>query len=180
MKLKKKDKEIINFFKLVGVYDEDAFNYIYNHKEDIKNKSEYIYLDLDYLKDNKLLGFKVNSTVIKNNSDMLKNIYLYAKAINLYHMLNKVYEEKITDEVLPLSLIGLYAELYLGKNFKRNLLKNEYNKLFNADEKFLLAYDLQFNIIDDYIKSGVLLIPDSFYIDDLNALKESCLSKKNF
>lgn len=179
MKLKKKDKDLINYFKLVGVYDEDVFNYIYNHIVNIKNKSEAIYLDKDYYKDNKLIGFTINAPVIKNNEDMLKSIYLFAKAIILYKKINKVYNEEITDEILPLSLVKIYAELNLSDNVKRKVLSYEYDKL-NDNISYLLAYDLQFDIADNYLKTNILLTPESFYVDDVNSLKERCLSKKYF
>lgn len=194
MKLKKKDQELIDFFKLVGVYDEDIFkyiynhkfdikikvkSYIYNHKFDIKNKSEVIYLDLDYLKDNRLMGFTINAPVIKNNIDMLKSIYLFSKAINLYKKIGKIYKEELTDEILPLSLVKIYAELNLSDNVKKKILSYEYDKL-NDNISYLLAYDLQFDIADNYLKTNILLTPESFYVDDVNSLKERCLSKKYF
>lgn len=179
MELKKKDQELIDFFKLVGVYDEDVFKYIYNHKFDIKNKSEVIYLDLDYLKDNRLMGFTINAPVIKNNEDMLKNIYLFAKATILYKKINKIYSEEITDEILPLSLVKIYSELYLSHNMKKKISSYEYDKL-NDNISYLLAYDLQYDITDNFLKTGALLIPDSFYVDDVSALKNSCLIKKDF
>ena len=179
MKLKKKDQKLIAFFKLVGVYDEKAFKYIYNHKVDIKNKSEVIYLDLDYLKDNLLMGFTINAPVIKNNIDMLKSIYLFSKAINLYKKIGKTYKEELTDEILPLSLVKIYAELNLSDNVKRKVLSYEYDKL-NDNISYLLAYDLQFDIADNYLKTNILLTPESFYVDDVNLLKERCLSKKYF
>lgn len=181
MKLKKKDKDLINYFKLVGVYDEDVFNYIYNHIVNIKNKSEAIYLDKDYNKDNKLIGFTINAPVIKNNEDMLKSIYLFAKSIILYKKINKVYNEEITDEILPLSLVKIYTELYLSHKTKKKILSYEYDKLNESDDiSYLLAYDLQYGITDNFLKTGILLIPNSFYVDDVNALKANCLLKNDF
>lgn len=86
----KTNKNIIDFFKQLNMYDEKTFNYIN------KNSKDYNLVD-DYnnfkIKNNKLTIFDVILPLIKNNNTMLINIYLYTLSIYYYNKIRKVLDD---------------------------------------------------------------------------------------
>lgn len=177
-----KQNKLIDFFKLVDLYNKKAFDYINNNLinlYDKKTKDKLVEYGINIkLKEKKLKGFSVVAPIITNERTMLINIYLYAKALYYYGKFGKRISDENTMEILPITLVRIYSELNLDNNTKKKINNFEECKAVDTmDEKLLLAYDLQFFNFDNYIKTGTLLIPESFYVDDVNSLKESCLRK---
>ena len=178
----KTNKNIIDFFKQLNMYDEKTFNYIN------KNSKNYI-LEEDYnnfkinlkIKNNKLTGFDVILPLIKNNNTMLINIYLYALSIYYYNKIGKVLNDDNLKYILPITLVRIYTEINLGTSFKNKLDKYQLEKALESDDiLLLLAYDYQFDILKEYLNNNIILKPDVFYVDDSNRLKESCLIKLGY
>lgn len=176
----KEEIKIIDFFKHVGINDEDAFKYILNHKKyKFKNNSDSKY-DINLITNNKKLAdFTVDVPIITGSEDILITVYQYAKALNYYKKLNKNLKNDITIEILPLTLVKLYSEFYMDSKTTRDILLYEYKKALKSNDiPFLLAFNLQFNISEDYEETNDLLIPDKFYVDDKDALKQRCILRK--
>lgn len=180
--MNKKENKLVDFFKLMGLYNQKAFDYINKNKVNLFNNRLNNELE-NYgintkLEGKKLKSFEVVVPSITNEKNMLINIYLYAKALLYYNKLGKDLVEENTMEILPTSLVRIYSDLNLNNSMKKKISVFQENKVMDlVDEKLLLAYDLQFLNSNNYMRTGILLIPENFYVDNVNILKESCLRK---
>lgn len=167
-KINKELKKLIDFFKLTGYYDEKMFCYLLDHMiidNDVTNKYDN-YGIKKFFKNNKLINFNLFVPKIKNVNTMLVNIYVFAHAIKNYNDLRKEIKQSNTSEILPVSLVRIYAQLYLKRNNQMQIKEFEYKNYFsNKKDELLIAYNYSAKVADDFFKVGKILIPNEFYID---------------
>lgn len=178
----KTNKNIIDFFKQLNMYDEKAFNYINKNSKNYNLEDDYNNFKINLkIKNNKLTGFDVILPLIKNNNTMLINIYLYALSIYYYNKIGKVLDDDNLKYIFPITLVRIYTEINLGTSFKNKLDKYQLEKTLESDDiLLLLAYDYQFEILNGYLNNNIILIPNVFYVDSNEKLKESCLIKLGY
>ena len=178
----KTNKNIIDFFKQLNMYDEKTFNYINKNCKNYNLVDDYNSFKINLkIKNNKLTGFDVVLPLIKNNSTILINIYLYALSIYYYNRIGKVLNDDNLKYLLPITLVRIYTEINLGTSFKNMLNKYQLENSIECDDiLLLLAYDYQFEVLKGYLNNNIILIPDVFYVDDNERLKESCLIKLGY
>ncbi len=177
IKMNKKIKKLISFFDKTGYYDERCFNYILNHtnisEEDDYKKfgsiNNYIKEDL---KNNKLKDFYITIPKITDEKTMLICIYIIAHALNKYKNLGKEIKHNNLEEVLPVSLVRIYSVLYGDKRLQMKISSWQEEKITNdCLEELLIAYDLQFMITGFFINTNIILIPNTYFIDDMKKAK---------
>ena len=113
--------DFINFFKKHNLYDEEIFNYIQKNRTlfDYRDEEQRIFIGCYYTcnKQGILQKIKLCVPFIDNQITLLINIHEYIHAIELYKNIGKKYEQKDTEETLPM----LYEQLYYLENPNKEL-----------------------------------------------------------
>lgn len=151
-------KQRINlFFKEIGLYDEDMFMYIEQHKIEIKKEEDIgIFVGCFPIIDNNILkSFRLFVPSKEGFLYELMNVHEYGHAISLYKCLNQQYEDQLHTEVLPLALERLYARsIGMEKEYlklqEENLIKIRGNELY---ERYKLAFDLQEQLLSENLNN---------------------------
>lgn len=153
--------KFINFFQRQNLYNKEAFDYFRN------NSILFDYLDTDYHPfigcfyiEQKGILKKINLIVphINNDITVLINIHEYTHALILYQYINKVFQDDITTEILPL----FYERLYLEENKDNIFLQEHINNInkriteSNTQEiiKYKIALDIQNDLLEYYNSSS--------------------------
>ena len=148
----------VNFFKKHNLYNEEMFKYIQ------KNTTHFDYRDEDqrafigcyytYDKQRILKKIKVCVPFINNQITLLINIHEYIHAIELYKNIGKKYEQKDTEETLPM----LYELLYYLENPNKELeaYLTELNKKITkkSSKAYQIALLIQEELLTYYQKKN--------------------------
>lgn len=149
-------EKFINFFKNIGLYDENAFNYLrensilFDYKdEDQRNMTGYHY----YLNKERNLS-KINLFVpfIDSEKTLLINIHEYTHGLMLYNYLGKKYKHPKYSEVLPILLEKIYIEENQSEELNKfeKSLNNQITK--NSPIEYKIALELQDELYNYYNK----------------------------
>ena len=148
----------ISFFKKHNLYNEEMFKYIQNNRTlfDYRDEEKRIFIGCYYICNKQGILQKINVCVpfIDNQITMLINIHEYIHAIELYKNIGKKYQQKDTEETLPM----LYEQLYYLENPYKELerylieLNNKITK--NSSKSYQIALLIQEELLSYYQKTN--------------------------
>ena len=146
------EKRLCLFFYQIGLYDEKMFQYIQNHKIEIKNKEDIpIFVGcFPIVKDGILKSFKM--FVPSGNEfiyDLMK-VHECGHAIALYKCLNKKYVDQKYSEIFPILLERLYSRSIGREEEYLRIQRNNLNDLLENElyDRYKIALDMQEELIN--------------------------------
>lgn len=149
-------EKFINFFQNLGLYDEQAFNYLRKNSilfdyidEDQRDMIGYYYF---FNNERKLSQINLYVPFINNEKTLLINIHEYTHGLMLYKYLGKKYKQPNYCEVLPI----LLEKIYIEENPNEELYKfeNNLNRRITSESSFeyKIALKLQDELYNYYNK----------------------------
>lgn len=144
--------EFINFFKKHNLYNKEIFDYINSNsiKFDYRDDEKRPFIGCYYICNKRDILQKINICVpfIDSPITLLINIHEYIHAIELYKRIGKKYEQKETEETLPILYELLYFEENPSKELEHHLIY--LNSKINNDSKE--SYKIALSIKNELLK----------------------------
>lgn len=148
----------INFLKKHNLYNEEIFNYIQKNRIlfDYRDEDQRIFIGCYYICNKQGILQQINICVpfIDNQITLLINIHEYIHAIESFNNIGKKYEQKDTEETLPM----LYEVLYYLENPNKELeiYLTELNKKItkNSSNSYQIALLIQEELLTYYQKTN--------------------------